>query len=245
MESTPPTDAPEIGLLGRMLRLFYAPGETFASLARKQSKADWLVPVIITAIVAVVVAQQIMPFAMKAGMAQMEEQLRDMPAAQREMVEKMMALSQEASVMGMVGMVTAAIVPFVMIFVLGGILLLLAKLMGGEGTYGQMLAVYAYGSLIGVVKAIVVTPLMVSRETIVIQIGLGVLFSDELLHTFAGRFLSMFELFTVWQAMVTAMGLAIVGKIAMGKAFAGVFALVVVVIATGAAAAGVSGALGR
>ena len=43
MEATPQTDAPEIGLVGRMTRVFYAPVETFASLARKQSTADWLV----------------------------------------------------------------------------------------------------------------------------------------------------------------------------------------------------------
>ena len=238
MEATPRTDAPEIGLVGRMLRVFYAPGETFASLAGKQSKADWLVPVIIAAIVAVVVAQQIMPIAVKAGMAQMEEKLRDMPAEQREMTEKVMAATQIG------GLVAAPVMTFVMLFVAAGLLLLLAKLMGGEGTYGQMLAVYAYGSLIGVLKAIVVTPLMVSKETMVVQTGLGILFSDELLQTFAGRFLSMFELFTVWQAIVTAMGLAIVGKIAMGKAFAGVFVLVIVVVAIGAAAAGLSGAFG-
>ena len=63
MEATPQTDAPEIGLVGRMLRVFYAPGETFASLARTHTKADWWVPVALSAIMAVVVAQQVMPIA--------------------------------------------------------------------------------------------------------------------------------------------------------------------------------------
>ena len=243
MEATPQTDAPEIGLVGRMLRVFYAPGEAFALLARTHSKADWLVPVALSAIMAVVVAQQVMPIAMKASMAQMEEELKDMPAEQREVVEKMMG-SQDGGVMGTVGVVTAPILTVLMLFVAGGILLLLAKVMGSEATYGQMLPVYAYGSLIGLVKAIVVTPLMVSKETIVIQTGLGMLFSDELLQTFAGRFLSMFELFTVWQAVVTALGLAIVGRISMGKATAGVFAVVVVLVAIGAVVSGLQAALG-
>ena len=159
------------------------------------------------------------------------------------MVENMMG-SQEGGVLAKVGIVTAPIMPVLMLFVAGGILLLLAKVMGSEATYGQMLPVYAYGSLIGLVKAIVVTPLMVSKETIVIQTGLGMLFSDELLQTFAGRFLSMFELFTVWQAVVTALGLAIVGRISMGKATAGVFAVVVVLVAIGAVVSGLQAALG-
>ena len=144
----------------------------------------------------------------------------------------------------MVGMVTAPISTFVMLFAAAALLLLLVKLLGGEGTYGQMMAVYAYSSLIGILKAIVVTPLMVSKETMVIQTGLGILFSDELLQTFAGRFLSMFELFTVWQAIVASMGLAIVGKIAFGKALTGVFVVVIVLVAIGAAASGLSAALG-
>ena len=238
MEATPQTDAPEIGLVGRMLRVFYAPGEAFALLARTHTKADWWVPVALSAIMAVVVAQQVMPIAMKASMAQMEEELQGMSAEQREMAETVQGYGQTGA------MVAGSISPFIMLFVSAGLLLLLAKVMGSEATYGQMLPVYAYGSLIGLVKAIVVTPLMVSKETIVIQTGLGMLFSDELLQTFAGRFLSMFELFTVWQAVVTAMGLAIVGRISMGKATAGVFAVVVVFVAIGAALAGLQAALG-
>ena len=236
MEATPQTDAPEIGLVGRMPRVFYAPGETFASLARKQSTADWLVPMIIGSILAVFIAQQIIPIAMMAS-----PEMRDMPAEQREMIEKMMG-GEEGAVM--VGMVTAPISTFVMLFAAAALLLLLVKLLGGEGTYGQMMAVYAYSSLIGILKAIVVTPLMVSKETMVIQTGLGILFSDELLQPFAGRFLSMFELFTVWQAIVASMGLAIVGKIAFGKALTGVFVVVIVLVAIDAAASGLSAALG-
>ena len=157
------------------------------------------------------------------------------------MAEKMMG-GEEGAVM--VGMVTAPISTFVMLFGAAILLLGLVKLMGGEGTYSQMMAVYAYSSLIGILKAIVVTPLLVSKETMVIQPGLGILFSDELLQTFAGRFLSMFELFTVWQAIVASMGLAIVGKIAFGKALTGVFVVVIVLVAIDAAASGLSAALG-
>ena len=234
MEATPQTDAPEIGLVGRMTRVFYAPGETFASLARKQSTADWLVPMIIGAILAIFIAQQIIPIAMMAS-----PEMRDMPAEQREMIEKMMGGEEGAVMVGMVvGMVTAPIATFVMLFAAAALLLLLVKLMGGEGTYSQMMAVYAYSSLIGILKAIVVTPLMVSKETMVIQTGLGILFSDELLQTFAGRFLSMFELFTVWQAIVASMGLAIVGKIDFGKALTGVFVVVIVLVAIGVSTSG-------
>ena len=46
------------------------------------------------------------------------------------------------------------------------------------------------------------------------------------------------DIFTVWQAVVTAIGLAIVGQIAKGKAIGGVLALVAIAIVVGAASGG-------
>ena len=116
----------------------------------------------------------------------------------------------------------------------GGLLLLVSKIFGGEGSYGQMMAVYAYPSLIGLVKTIVVVPLMVSKQTMLVYTGLGILLSDDLLKTFAGQFLAGLDLFTIWQAILTAMGLSIVGKISSGKAYGTVMILVVIAIAIAA-----------
>ena len=55
---------------------------------------------------------------------------------------------------------------------------------------------------------------------------------------FGGRVLVGVAIFTVWQAVVTAIGLAIVGQIAKGKAIGGVLALVAIAIVVGAALGG-------
>ena len=238
----PQTDRPQIGLVGRMLRVFYAPGEAFEALSLGHSKMDWLVPAILLAVVAAVVTHQVAPLAMKAGAAAMEERLGERPAEQREaMMEKM---GEMEGIGQTAGLVTAPIMVFVSVFVAGGLLLLLAKLLGGEATYGQMLSVYAYGSLIGLVKSLVTTPLMISKQTVIVQTGLGLLMSDEMLQTFFGRFVSMLELFTLWQAAVTAIGLSIVAQISMGKAFTGILVVLLIFVAIGAAVAGMSAALG-
>ena len=199
---------------------------------------DWLVPTILIAVVAVVTTHQVMPIAVKAGAAAMEERLGDVPAEQREMMEKMQGVGETA------GLVSAPIMVFVFLFAAAGILLLLAKMFGGEATYGQMLPVYAYGSLISVLKSLVVVPLMISKETLVVHTGLGLLMPDDMLETFFGRFVSMLELFTLWQSAVTAIGLSIVAKVPVGKAFAGIFVVVVIVVAIGAALAGLNPAMG-
>ena len=229
---------PQIGLGGRMLRVFHSPGEAFEALSHGHSKMDWLVPTILAAVVAVVAAHQVVPIAMKAGAAAMEERLSEVPAEQREMVEKMKGIGETA------GLIGAPITAFISVFIAAGLLLLLAKILGGEATYGQMLSVYAYGSLISLLKSLVTVPLMVTKQTVVVQTGLGLLMSDEMLQTFFGRFVSMLELFTLWQAAVTAIGLSIVAQISTGKAFTGIFVILLILVAIGAAVAGLSGALG-
>lgn len=234
----PQTDPPQIGLVGRMLRVFYAPGEAFDALSRGHSKVDWLAPTILVATVAVIAAHQVMPIAIEASAAATEERLSEVPAEQREIVEKMKRVGEA------VALINVPIVAFVSVFVAGGLLLLLAKILGGEATYGQMLAVYAYGSLIGVLKSITVTPLMISERTLIVQTGLGLLMSEEMLQTFLGRFVSMLELFTLWQAAVAAIGLSTIARVSMGKAFTGIFVVLLIFVAIGAGVAGMSSAFG-
>ena len=86
--------------------------------------------------------------------------------------------------------------------------------------------------------------LEVRDETLIVHTGLGLLMPDDMLETFFGRFVSMLELFTLWQSAVTAIGLSIVAKVPVGKAFAGIFVVVVIVVAIGAALAGLNPAMG-
>ena len=229
MEATPQMDTQEIGLVGRMIRVFHSPGETFEALSASHGKSDWLVPTIIGAILAIVAAYYIAPIAMKESMGAMQEQMQNMPAESREMMEKVQSAGQIA------GLVMAPIATFVIMLIVGGLLLLVSKIFSGEGNYSQMLGVHAYASLIGVIKTIVVLPLMVSKQTIMVYTGVGILLSDDLLQTFAGRFLAGLDLFIIWQAILTAMGLSIVGKISSGKAYGTVLVLVVIGIAITAA----------
>ena len=40
----------EMSVVGRILRVFYAPSETFEAVAEQRSAADWLVPTIVVAL---------------------------------------------------------------------------------------------------------------------------------------------------------------------------------------------------
>ena len=82
-----PTATSEIGVVGRLIRIFYAPGEVYESLASQRSAADWFVPTAIAALLGIVIAAATIPLATQAGLEQMQEQMQNMPAEQREMME--------------------------------------------------------------------------------------------------------------------------------------------------------------
>ena len=79
----------EMSIVGRMLRVFYAPSETFEAVSEQRSAADWLVPTVIVA--AVVICHhraRSNHTSSEVGQEAMQQQMQDMPAEQREMVEK-------------------------------------------------------------------------------------------------------------------------------------------------------------
>ena len=228
-----PTATSEIGVVGRLIRIFYAPGEVYESLASQRSAADWFVPTAIAALLGIVIASATVPLATQAGLEQMQEQMQNMPAEQREMMESGQKIAQVG------GMIAAPLMTFLFLLIASALLLLVGKMLGAEINFGQAMPVYAYGSMIGTLKAIIITPVMVAKETMIVHTGLGIFLSDEMMQTFTGRVLAGIDIFTVWQAIVTAIGLAIVGQIATGKAIGGVLVLVAIAIVIGAGLGGI------
>ena len=94
---------------------------------------------------------------------------------------------------------------FLSLFIAAGVLLLLANtILGGGATYGQMLAVTAYASLVTALRPVVAWLLGVG----VGSIGLGLLFPllpDGMPGSFAAV-LAQVELFNLWQVLLKAIG---------------------------------------
>ena len=234
MEPTPEETTEQIGLVGRMLRVFYAPRETFEAVRDSRATVDWFVPTVVVALVSLVAASAVMPFAMEEGKRMMEKQMQgqEIPAEQREMMESMASAGQTA------GLVMAPVSAFIGLFAIALLLLGIGKIIGAELGYSGMLVVTAYSSLINIVKAAVVTPLMVSKETLVVHTGLGLLLPDELLESFVGRALADVEIFMFWQVCIAAIGISVMGNVESRKAFIPVVVLWVIAILIFAAFAG-------
>ena len=213
MENTT-SQSPQPGLIGRMIRVFYAPRETFEAVAESRTAIDWVAPAAVSAIVALAAAVAIVPLAMEEGARVMQEQMQEQEINddQREMMEKMAGAGQT------VGIVMAPVVSFVVLFISALLLLGAGRIAGAGIGYSGMLTVSAYSSLVQALKGIIVTPLMLAKKSMVVHTGLGLLLPGEMMNTFAGRFLAGIEIFMLWQILIVAVGISALGNVDMRRA---------------------------
>lgn len=219
------------GIAGRMIRTLTSPGRTFASVRDQSTWRDWLTPTLVVVVAGVVAGILALPSAMDVGSEMMHEQ--EMTEEQRAMMQQMQEAAPAMTV------VAIPVVSFLWLFIVGGILLLVANpILGGEATYGQMLAVTAYAGLVKVLQAIVTVPFLMKGTILVI--GPGLFLSEETLATFAGRVLSGLDLFTFWQVVLMAVGTGVMAGRSTREALVPLLILwaVVIVVQAGLGALG-------
>ena len=216
MEQLEQEEYEDLGLVGRMIRVFTAPSETFEAVSQRCGWLDWFVPTLLVALVSLGATQMAMPLIQQAQQEAIQERMAENPditAEQREAMSKMAGVTQVAT------LVMVPIMAFVMLFIISLVFLLVSKLiLGGDVTYGQMLAVAAYSYLITILQMIVITPLRLAKETMMLAIGPGILLPEEMLETFVGKLLNAIDIFVLWQTCVVAIGLAILSRASAQKA---------------------------
>ena len=214
----------EMSVVGRMLRVFYAPSETFEAVAEQRSATDWLVPTIVVAMVVFFSTYVTSPI----YVAEMMEQTQQVSTEQSDEMEG------AADAILISTLVAAPIMMFVMLFIGAAIYLLVGKLLGGLLGYSQCLAIVAYTSLIAILQHIVKVPLVLAKETMNVQVGLGMFLSEEAQKSFGGALLSSIDPFVVWMVVIAGLGLSIVGQIERSRAYAGVAAVTLIFLSIGA-----------
>lgn len=213
-------------VVGRMVRVFYAPSETFEAVTEQRTVADWLVPTALLAAAATIAALLVLPIVTGFHQESMQ-QMEGMSAEEREMAEKF----QSQGVAQAATLIATPIMMFVYLFISAGLCLVLGKLFGGLLSYGQALAITAYAGLITLPQQVLGAYLISAKKTPEIQMGLGLFLSEEALQSFGGRFLASMDPFLVWWTALIGLGLSIVGQVERSRAYIGAVVLSLVWIA--------------
>ncbi len=214
---------------GWMAGVVMDPGNTFTQIAanvaveergnpdKTRDHTRWWLPVIVTAIIAIVVSLYIVP---NIVMPMQAEAIRASIVDRGGSPEDAeMALSMASKFALPSAVIGAPIQTFVMLFAVAGVFHLLFRMVGGKGSFRNARAVVGYGMIIGTIGSLVKLPIMISKETMFVELGptifLPQLEPSDKLYKFLFTGL---DLFSIWWLVILIIGLAVGYRVSKGKA---------------------------
>jgi hypothetical protein len=227
--SPEPASGPGRGVLGWIAGVFVDPKGTFGEIAgvieerhptdpaKTKDGSKWWVPFVIAIVVTAAVSAYTVPkIVMPERMEIAREAMIEQGASQADIDR---AIEMSSAIGGPVGVVGAAVVTVIIFFVAAGLTHLFAKMVGGKGRFRHARAVTAYAMMITTLGGLVKLPMMISRQTMLVSTGPAILMGDVEPTDRLFLFLqSGFDIFTIWSLVVTLFGVAILYRLATGKA---------------------------
>jgi hypothetical protein len=196
-----------MGLLARFIGVVTSPRDTFRSVV---AHPKWLgMLALVTVIVACGAALPMTTDAGKeAALRQQVEQMEGMGFTvgdqQYEGMRRGMAWAPYTT-----GISILVISPIFTVIIAGILFVIFNAVMGGEGSFKQMLAVVTHASVISALSQAFTGPLNYFRGAVTSATSLSALLPMLDPKSFAGRVLSGIDIFLVWYVLVLAIGLGV------------------------------------
>jgi hypothetical protein len=225
-------EAPDLGLLSRLVGVITSPADTFRSVVAHPRPLGMLA--LVTVLSAGFAA---LPMTSEAGReAALAAQVEGMESfgltvsdAQFERMRQGMAVAPYTTFASIL-----VISPIVTLVFAGILYVVFSAIMGGEASFRQLFAVTAHASVITALQQAFTGPLNYARGEVSSATNLAVLLPmiDE--RSFPGRVLAMTDVFLIWYVLVLAIGLGVLYRrrtqpIALG--LYGVYAVIVLAVA--------------
>ncbi len=192
--------------------------------AKVKDTTKWWLPLIIVAVIGIGVTMWIVPnIVIPMQRDIISEMVFEQGGSQADVDQAMSIASGFALPSGIIG---AAIQAFLMLFIIAGVLHLLMKMVGGKGTFRDGRAVVAYSMIISAIGSLVKLPIMVSKKTMMPEVGPTLLLPDLEPSDKLFKFLfTGFDVFTIWWMVVLVLGLAAGYRVSRGKSAVAVLIL--------------------
>jgi hypothetical protein len=222
----------------RLLYTFTAPAKTMADLRRN---ASWWVPWLLVSIVSVAFTYTLDK---KIGWAQaIETQIQANPKAaaqieQQPPEQREKAMKTQAAVASVIGY-AAPLMTLLALVMLAGVLLGIFNFgFGARLRFGEMMGVAAYSLLPSILNTLLIITVMLlvapdtfdMKNPIASSVGYFVPNTMPFLKTLLGAF----DVFTVWQVFLLAVGVSQLSQVKKGTAFGTIFLLFILVKLVGA-----------
>ncbi len=192
--------------------------------AKVKDNTKWWLPLIVVAVLGVAVAVWMVPnIVIPMQREIISEMVFEQGGTQADVDRAMSMAGGFAMPSAIIGVI---IQTFLMLFIVAGVLHLLMKMVGGKGTFRDGRAVVAYSMIISAVGSLVKLPIMISKKTMMPEVGPTLLFPDLEPSDKLFKFLfTGFDVFTIWWMIVLVFGLAAGYRVSRGKSTAVVLVL--------------------
>ncbi|MFQ6113453.1 MAG: YIP1 family protein [bacterium] len=187
----------------RVVGVFTSPGRTFADIAQKPS---WIIPVVIIAVVSLVFVFTIRDILVQETLVQQEEKMLER-GMESEQIEQ--ALSRTEWGIRNLAPVTGVVFPLILLLIVSGIFLFVGNvILGGSATFKKVFSATSHSWLIFSLGALILLPIVLSKETMQVTFSLAALMSTESRETFLYQLLTKIDIFWIWWIAVQSIGLA-------------------------------------
>lgn len=216
------------GAWGRLAGVFMDPKATFEDVSavaslpdpadpqKTRDRSQWWLPLIIVILVSIVVTAYTVP---NIVMPQQAKAIREAVAERGGTAEQAEQAIRMGGTAGLwMGIVGAALGTFIFVLLAAGLLHLLMGVVGGKGTFRHSRAVFSYALLISALASLIKLPLMVARKTMFVETGPTLFFRNLEPSDRLYRFLSGFDIFTLWLVVVLVIGYAAAYRLPARKA---------------------------
>ena len=240
---TPAPSQPESagsGIKSWITGVFMDPGATFQGIAdaverphptdpnKTKDMSKWWLPVLLIIVVGIAIALYTVPnfiAPMQADIIREAVMERGGAAADAEQAIKM-----SGAMMVPMSLVGVVVVTFLIVFVAAGVVHLLMKMVGGKGRFRHARTVVAWSMLITALGSLVKLPIMIAKKSMIVETGPSLFFKNLEPSDRLFKFLSSFDIFTIWWMVVMLVALAVAYRVPKGKAAVAVAILWILMI---------------
>jgi hypothetical protein len=192
-------------------------------------RTRWWLPVLVVVVVSVGVAAYTVPNIVMPGQADMIRSAVLDRGGTTEQAEQAIKMAGAVGIPS--GIVGAAVGTFVILFIVAGVIHGLSRLFGGKGKFRTARAIVAYSMLVSALGTLIKLPLMVARKTVMVETGPTLFFPNLEPSDRLYKFLSGFDVFTLWWIVLLGIGLAVGYRLPKARAIVVVLILWVLSVA--------------
>lgn len=203
-----------MGFGEKFINIFLNPHKTIMAL---DNKPTWLVPLLLIILAGLIASQVTLPIESQMAL----KMIRNMPnisADQMKVIEEQ--LSGNLTLARIRGLVTSIIgIPLVFLIISGIVFFVGSIVLGGSTSFKKVFSVFTWSGLIYMLSLIVVTPLILYKQSLFVSISPALLLPGDAVGSTLFIFLSQLSFFIIWQVVVFAYGFACIYKFSLTKAF--------------------------